>query len=202
MGDKRQETLTKYLGDMRAVVAHTQTALGRQRDEFKDRPEAVAVIGRIEGELGEQLDRLGAELSRLGGSPTGPVKEAVATAAGAVAGLYDKVRTEGVAKALRDDYVALSLCYVAWSMLHTTAAALTEPGVTRIAEQGMHECSRAVMTLDAIVPFEVVNELRDSGMRLEEGAAETTRSVSTDGWESQRGRALSEAGTPLAATSI
>jgi hypothetical protein len=202
MGDKRQETLTKYLGDMRAVVGHTRAALERQREEFKDRPEAVQVIGRIEGELAEQLDRLGTELERLGGSPTAPVKEAVATAAGAVAGLYDKMRTEGTAKALRDDYVALSLCYVAWSMLHTTAATLTEPGVTRIAEQGMRECSRAIMTVDALIPFEVVNELRDSGIRLEEGAAETTRKVSTDGWESERARALSESGTPTTTTRV
>lgn len=195
MGDKRSETLTKYMGDMRAVVAHTKTAMGRQREEFKDRPEAVQAIGRIEEELGEQLDRLASELERLGGSPTAPVKEAVTTAAGVVAGLYDKLRTEGASKALRDDYVAMSLCYIAWSMLHTTAAALSEPGVTQIAERGMHECSRAVMTLDALVPFEVVTELRDSGMRLEEGAAETTRRVSNDGWEKERGRAVSEAAT-------
>jgi hypothetical protein len=44
MDDKRKETLTKYIGDMRAVVTHTKTALSRQREEFKDRPPPVRIL--------------------------------------------------------------------------------------------------------------------------------------------------------------
>jgi len=192
--EKRKQILTKYMGDMRAVVTHTKTALGRQREEFGDRPEIVERIADMESELDEQLERMIPELERLGGSPTAPVKEAVANVAGAIAGAYDKVRSEAVSKALRDDLVAMSMCYISWSMLHTTAAALAEPAVAQISERGMHECARAVMTLDELIPGEVERDLRDSGIPLEEGAARWTATVSTEAWAREQARAKSDAG--------
>jgi len=188
MDEKSQETVTKYLGDMRAVVGHTKTAMSRQRDGYKDRPAVVSRIADIESELDEQIARIEERLNQLGGSPTAPLKDAVASFAVGVAGLYDKTGTEGVAKALRDDLVATSLCYVSWSMLHTTAGAFGDQDTAGIAEKGMHECARAVMTLDEMIPSEVERELQDSGTPLEQGASGRTERVSGEAWSSERVR--------------
>lgn len=84
MGDKKQETITKYLGDMKSVVSHVHTAMERQKDEFKDQPEVAQTIARIALSLKRQDESIDQRLTALGGSPTHPVKEAVADAAGAV----------------------------------------------------------------------------------------------------------------------
>ena len=106
MDEKRRETLTKYLGDMRAVVHHVEEAMEQQERELKDQPDVTALIGRTVTILRAQKEAIGTRLDSLGGSPTHPVKEGVAAVAGVIAGLYNKVRTEGAAKSLRDDHVA------------------------------------------------------------------------------------------------
>jgi ferritin-like metal-binding protein YciE len=192
MDDKSRQTVTKYLGDMKAVVGHTKSAMSRQRDGYKDHPAVVSRIADIESELDEQIARIEERLEQLGGSPTAPLKDVAASVAGGVAGLYDMARTEGVAKALRDDFVAMSLCYVSWSMLHTTAGAFGDLDTSRIAEQGVHECARAVLTLDGMIPSEVERELQDSGSPLEQGASGRTERMSGEAWSSERVRASAD----------
>ena len=86
MGDKKQETITKYLGDMKSVVSHVYTAMERQKDEFKDQADVSQAIARVALSLKRQDDQIGDRLTALGGSPTHPVKEVVSDAFGVVAG--------------------------------------------------------------------------------------------------------------------
>ncbi|MCA1683416.1 MAG: DUF892 family protein [Actinobacteria bacterium] len=164
MGDKRQDTITKYLGDMKAVVSHVHTAMERQKDEFKDKPDVSQAIGRIALSLKRQDDALGARLSALGGSPTHPVKEAVSDALGVFAGLYNKVRTEGAAKGLRDDHVALNLVYMSYTTLHTTAVALGDAETASLAKRSFSEVAKFVTEVDHLVPAVVFRELQDGDL--------------------------------------
>lgn len=184
MGDKRQETITKYLGDMKSVVSHVQTAMERQRDEFKDKPEVSQTMGRIAFGLQRQAESIEQRLKDLGGSPTHPVKEVVSDAAGIVAGLYNKVRTEGAAKGLRDDHVALNLVCISYSTLHTTAVALGDPETAALAERSMTEAAKFVTEIDALVPPTVFRELQDGdfGGALDSSAPGQTRSAYRQAW--------------------
>jgi hypothetical protein len=183
MGDARQETLTKYLGDMKSVVSHVRTAMERQKDELKDQPDVAQAIARIALTLGRQEEDLAARLATLGGSPTHPVKEAVSDAFGVIAGLYNKVRTEGGAKALRDDHVALNLVYLSYSMLHTTAVALSDPGTADLAGRALREIARAVVEVDRLVPPVVLRELSDGDRgTLDTAAPEATRALIAAAW--------------------
>ena len=183
MGDKRQETLTKYLGDMKSVVSHVQTAMERQRDDFKDKPEVSQTIGRIALGLRGQDESLGKRLEALGGSPTHPVKEVVSDALGVMAGLYNKVRTEGAAKGLRDDHVALNLVYVSYTTLHTTAIALGDVETASIAKRSMIETAKFVTEVDRLVPPTVFRELQDGDFgSLDSSAPEQTRSAYREAW--------------------
>lgn len=189
MGDSRQETLTKYLGDMKSVVSHVRTAMERQKDELKDQPDVAQTIARIALTLGRQEEDLAARLATLGGSPTHPVKEAVSDAFGLIAGLYNKVRTEGGAKALRDDHVALNLVYLSYSMLHTTAIALAEPGTAELAGRAIREIARSVSEVDRLVPAVVLRELADGDLgTLDATAPEATRALIGAAWP--RGEAV------------
>ena len=183
MGDKRQETITKYLGDMKSVVSHVHTAMERQKDEFKDKPEVSQAMGRIAFGLKRQDESLGKRLDALGGSPTHPVKEVVSDALGVMAGLYNKVRTEGAAKGLRDDHVALNLVCISYAMLHTTVVALGDAETASIAKRSLVECARFVSEIDALVPPTVFEELQDGDFgSLDSAAPEQTRAAYREAW--------------------
>ena len=183
MGDKKQETITKYLGDMKSVVSHVHTAMERQKDEFKDKPDVAQTMARIALSLKRQDDALGARLEALGGSPTHPVKEVVSDALGIVAGLYNKVRTEGAAKGLRDDHVALNLVYMSYVTLHTTAVALADSETAGLAKRSLVEVAKFVTDIDHLVPPTVLNELQDDDLgQLDASAPQQTLSAISDAW--------------------
>lgn len=183
MGDKKQETITKYLGDMKSVVSHVFTAMERQKDEFKDQADVSQTIARVALSLKRQDEEIGGRLTALGGSPTHPVKEAVSDAFGVAAGLYNKVRTEGASKALRDDHVALNLVFVSYTMLHTTAVAMGDTQTAELAKRSFIECSKFVTELDQLIPAVVLRELEDGEFGpLDIGAPEQTRSAMGRGW--------------------
>lgn len=198
MGDKRQETITKYLGDMKSVVSHVMTAMERQRDDFKDQPDVSQAIGRIALGLKGQDDVLAQRLTALGGSPTHPVKEAVSDALGIVAGLYNKVRTEGAAKGLRDDHVALNLVSVSYTALHTTAIALGDSATAALAKRSLIETAKFVGDVDRLIPTIVFRELQDGDLGALDGAApEQTRAAYREAW-TQPALAREDAETPIA----
>jgi len=183
MGDKRQETITKYLGDMKSVVSHVHTALERQKEDFKDKPDVAQTIARIALSLKRQDDALGARLEALGGSPTHPVKEVVSDALGVVAGLYNKVRTEGAAKGLRDDHVALNLVYMSYTTLHTTAVALGDGETASLAKRSLVEVAKFVTDIDHLVPPTVLTELQDGDLgQLDGSAPQQTLSAIGEAW--------------------
>ena len=183
MGDKKQETITKYLGDMKSLVSHVHTAMERQKDEFKDKPDVAQSIARIALSLKRQDEAIGTRLGALGGSPTHPVKEVVSDALGIAAGLYNKVRTEGAAKGLRDDHTALNLVYLSYTMLHTTATALGDTETASLAKRSFIECAKFVTEIDRLVPTTVFRELQDGDFPgLDATAPEVTRSAILDAW--------------------
>jgi len=183
MGDKKQETITKYLGDMKSVVSHVYEAMERQKDEFKDQPDVSQTIARIALGLKRQGDDIESRQKSLGGSPTQPVKEAVAGAVGVFAGLYNKVRTEGAAKGLRDDHVALNLVLVSYSTLHTTAVAFGDTATAELAKRGLTECAKFAMDVQKIVPATVLHELEDGDFgTLDRSAPEQTMAAMRSAW--------------------
>ena len=183
MGDKKQETITKYLGDMKSVISHVYEAMERQKDEFKDQADVSQTIARIALGLKRQGDAIEARQTSLGGSPTQPVKEAVAGAVGVFAGLYNKVRTEGEAKGLRDDHVALNLVLVSYSTLHTTAVAFGDTATAQLAKTGLTESAKFAMDVQKLVPPTVLRELQDGDFgTLDASAPEQTMAAMRSAW--------------------
>ncbi len=184
MDEKRRETITKYLGDMRAAVHHVEEAMEGQEKDFKDQPDVAQLMQKTHRQLHAQKEALGARLEALGGSPTHPVKEGVAGIAGVIAGLYNKIRTEGASKGLRDDHVALNWTYVSYMTLVTTAVALGDRETAAIAENGMRECAKAAMEVQRLLPTVVVRELQDGKLgALDPAAVEEARNATNEAWE-------------------
>ncbi|MBC8120239.1 MAG: hypothetical protein H7Y22_00190 [Gemmatimonadaceae bacterium] len=162
---ERMDTLQQYVSDMLALERHIFEAVKRQTDDdhTKYLPEATRLIGKIEGMLGGHISETEQHLSSLGGDSGSPVKDAVAAVTGIAAGLIDKVRSNTVSKMLRDDYAALSLDAMGYTMLHTTGLALQHSPTADLALRHLYDLTPLIVEISEVIPLVVAKELLDDG---------------------------------------
>jgi hypothetical protein len=176
----RSGTLQKYVGDMLAVEKHILEAIERQleEDRVKRNTEAFRVVSSIRPVLQNHVSTLDDLVKREGAEGSSMTKEAITAAAGIVAGLYDKIRSDPVSKMLRDDYVALCMNIMANEMLHTTGLALRNQQVAEVALRHLKDVVPLVRELARVVPHVVVTELAAEAGGIDEVAAsEAERNV-------------------------
>lgn len=179
---QQNETITKYIGDMHALESHILQAIDKQDKLLQDHPSAKEKISTFRTTLEGHVDALQARLQALGGSPTHPVKEAVAAAAGIAAGLYDKVRNEEASKDLRDDYTAINHSVIAYIMLQTTALAFDDQETADLCKRHLKDNAKFVMDINNYMPELVLEELRQDGLNLQESALTDMRQTISDVW--------------------
>jgi ferritin-like metal-binding protein YciE len=169
MKDNREE-IRPYVADMAAVERHILEALERQHkdDTFKDYPQALGLIDRLAGLLKTHVENLETHLDSLpGGGVAAAVKETVTGVLGGLAGVYDKVRKDKVSRALRDDYTALSLAVISYTMLHSTALGLRQGTTAEIALRNLKELTPILIELSQIIPAVVLKELSFEGYDID-----------------------------------
>lgn len=169
MKDNREQ-IQPYVADMAAVEKHILEALERQRedDTIKDFPNALGLINRLTGLLKTHVENLETHLESLpGGGVAATVKETVAGVLGGLAGIYDKVRKDKVSRALRDNYTALSLATIGYTMLHSTALGLHQGTTAEISLRNLKELTPYIMELAEIIPTVVLKELSLEGYDID-----------------------------------
>lgn len=165
MKDSR-EILRPYLADMSAVITHIQEAVERQcnDDDFKKVPQVLNLVTQLDTVLRRQMQQLDSHLESFpGGGVSGAVKNTVTGVLGVFAGLYDKVRTETASRGLRDDYTALNLAAISYTMLHTSALTLGESTTADLALRNLRELTPLILQIVEVVPYAVVSELAKEG---------------------------------------
>src|SRR5688572_27583256 len=98
---ERMDLLQKYVSDMIAVEEHIGSAVKRQvNDENlgKHGSEVSRIINNVAQMTERHEKELTVHLESIGGDLSKGIKEVASAALGTVAGLYDKIRTEAVAK--------------------------------------------------------------------------------------------------------
>jgi hypothetical protein len=180
------DILRQYLSDMVALDEHINEALKRQieDDRTEQFSEARAVISSIKSIFDSHISGLKRQLETLGGEESGPIKEAVSAVTGIAAGLYDKVRHDPVSKMLRDDYTALSLTSIAYTMLHTTALAFRRPVIADLALGYLKDVSPLVIELSKVIPPVVVSDLADNDVTVDQSASAEAVRRTQEAWSS------------------
>ncbi len=197
MGDE-VHGLQTYVSDMLALERHVRMPFETQSkdDDFQNYTGAGDIVTRLLQLSDRHIAALGDSLSALGGHEASPVKSAVADFEGAVAGAIDKMRKTKVSKALRDDYTALALCTAGYTMLQTTALAMNDQSVADLATSHLTDYAQCIMSIGNALPAVVLQELRDTGLSVDESAAEPARQAVERAWRSgSRGVSTSETGT-------
>jgi hypothetical protein len=198
---ERTETLQKYVSDMMAVEEHIGSAVKRQaKDEHVNQrsTQASRIINNIAQTTERHEQVLKQHLSYLGGDAAKGIKEVATAALGTLAGIYDKVRTEPVSKMLRDDYTALNLATMGYTMLHTTGLALNDQATADLALRHLREYTSIVMEINQVIPSVVVAELRDDGGVINESVVQDAVANTQMAWQpsSNGSGAAAKASTP------
>ena len=186
-GENERHSIQTYVSDMLALERHIAQPLQRQLDlpDSKKYTGALAVISQIKGLTDSHVTALEQCLEQLGGHEASPVKSAWSSLLGVGAAAVDSMRKTKVSKNLRDDYTALNLASISYTMLYTTAVGLGDTLVGDLAQRHLADYARLVMQIVQIIPDVVLQELRDDGETVAVGAEETIRQATNEVWKSQ-----------------
>ena len=179
-----KKALTMYVNDMHALQNHILEVVEHQYADsrVKDDTTTYDLIGKIKSTVTRHVNELKGETDRLGGGAMDTAKAAVATALGAVAGLYDKVRKDPVSRMLRDDYTALNMASFSYTQLHTTALAFHDEPVAKLALGHLNDLTPLIIHLNEVVPHVAVKELQDEGP-IDTSVAPTAVSNTQHAWK-------------------
>ena len=158
----RTQILNQYVTDMKAVETHIHDAVARQLDtnETRKYPEAVRVLTALKTTLAahtQSLEQYNSDTD--GGGILEAAKEALGSALGVAAGLYDKIRTDTVSRMIRDSYTATSLAAISYHMLYTTALGLKEERLSTLALSNLKGLTPILVDLSKVVCTVVAAEL-------------------------------------------
>ncbi len=151
--------IVDWVGDITALISHIEEALDHQLTLSTDTPELKQTIQELHDSVRDQKRMAEQVQEQLGSTAGNPVVKAGSELLGKAAGLIDKVRKDSVAKALRDDYTALSHLTISYTMLHTTAMALKHDGAMQFAESGIRATAPLIMKITFAMPDAVVQDL-------------------------------------------
>ncbi|HEX9894786.1 MAG TPA: hypothetical protein VGA78_12730 [Gemmatimonadales bacterium] len=189
MARDAREAVNSYITDMLALEDDFEKALGAQVADFeKERPEVVSQLRRIHDLCEQHISNLKDLSERRGGGPAMGLAEAVKRAGSTLAGIgaaaITVMRTEKLPKNLRDDFTALNLGAIGYTMLYTTAMSLDEPTVADVAQRHLRDYAEAVMTLHNLIPGAVITFLQEEGLAADSEVLPTVHRTLDDIWRS------------------
>ena len=169
MSTKENKSLRKYTSDLLALESHFMNAVKKQKssDELKDE-NAIELIHELDKMSSEHVKSLERHVERLGGKMTSDIKTKIATFAGSVAGLIDGARSDAMSKMLRDDYTALSMITIGYTMLHTHALAEEDDLLAELTQKQLSDCTNMITEISKVVPLVVAEEVIDDPKRAKE----------------------------------
>jgi hypothetical protein len=169
MSTEEKRSLRNYTSDLHALETHFMNAIRKQKTSKKVMNENVIdLLHEADKMVSGHVEVLDSQLKRLGGSVKADIKTKLASFAGSVAGLIDEARSDSVSKMMRDDYVALSMITIGYTMLHTHALADEDGELAKVTMEHMSDCTGMITEISKIVPLTVAGELIDNKEHAEE----------------------------------
>jgi hypothetical protein len=160
---ERMNAIQKHVSEMLGVERHILRAVERQREEevVRRNERANSIIIETERKLRKHVDRLETFAERVDGKGLSTIKEAVSGFLGAVAGMYDKIRDHELSRILRDDYTALSLAAMSYTMLHTFSLAVKEEELASLALEHLKDITPILVEISQVLPEVLVAEIAE-----------------------------------------
>jgi ferritin-like metal-binding protein YciE len=185
--DEDRHTVATYLSDMLALEQHINAPIESQlnSNDHNQNPEAIRIIRTIKSVGESHIAALEAQLKAAGGSAAHGVKSAWSQLLGGGAAALNNVRKTKVSKSLRDDYTALGLAAISYTMLHATATGLGDTSTAALAKRHLDDITPIIVDISATIPAVVLQELQEDGANVSAGAASRTQAAAGEAWSGQ-----------------
>lgn len=179
-----RHTIATYLSDMLALERHIARPIDSQlaSKDHQEYTEATQLVQRIKTGTDSHIAALEARLEAVGGSANSPVKSAWSALLGGGAAAINQVRKTKVSKSLRDDYTALGLSTISYTMLHATAEGLGDTTTAALAKRALDEYAPIVIAISKAMPGIVLQELREDGENVNVSAASLSENETSKSW--------------------
>lgn len=184
-GDEKH-TIATYLSDLLALEKHMAAPITTQvnSDAHQDYPEAAHIFQQIKTATDSHIAALEARLEAVGGHPASGIKSAWSQLMGGGAAAINTARKTKVSKSLRDDYTALGLSSISYTMFHATALGLGDSASAQLAKRHLDDITPLIVAISEIIPVVVLAELKADGENVQISAAQLTQQASKDSWSS------------------
>lgn len=169
MSTEKNNNLQTYTSDLHALERHFMNAVKKQKtsDRVTDK-RAVDLLNNLDKTASAHVQKLSAELDQMGAEVKSTIKSKIATFAGSVAGMIDSVRDDALSKMLRDDYAALSMITIGYTMLHTHALSNENHELAEMSKNHLDDCTILITQISKVIPMVTAYEINSDTDRAEE----------------------------------
>lgn len=169
MSTETKQDLKKYTSDLHALERHFMNAIKKQKtsDRVTDK-RAVELLNNLDKVASSHVQKLSAELDQMGAEVKSSVKSKIASFVGSVAGMIDTVRDDALSKMLRDDYAALSMITIGYTMLHTHALSNENEKLANLSKKHLDDCTIMITKISKVIPVVTAYEINSDTNRADE----------------------------------
>ena len=186
--DNDRHAVTTYLSDMLALERHMAAPIESQlkSQDHQEYGEAVRIIQQIQTVTQAHISALETHLQAMGGHEASGIKSAWSSLLGGGAAAINQVRKSKVSKSLRDDYTALGLSAISYTMLNATALGLGDQATARLAKQHLDDITPIIVDISKTIPTVVLQELKDDGENVTISAADLSAQQTGESWSGSK----------------
>ncbi len=164
-----EKNMKTYISDLHALERHFMNAVKKQKTSDKSTDKrAVELLNNLDKMASSHVQKLAAELDQMGAEVKSTIKSKIASFTGSVAGMIDSVRDDALSKMLRDDYAALSMITIGYTMLHTHALSSDNQKLADISKKHLDDCTIMITEISKVVPVVTAHEINSDTNRAEE----------------------------------
>jgi len=169
MSTEKSKDIKTYTSDLHALERHLMNAVKKQKtsDKVTDK-RAVELLNNLDKMTSSHVQKLTAELDQMGAEVKSTIKSKIASFTGSVAGMIDTVRDDSLSKMLRDDYAALSMITIGYTMLHTHALSSENQELADISKNHLDDCTIMITKTSKVIPIVTAFEINSDTDRAEE----------------------------------
>ena len=187
-GTSDRHTIATCVSDMLALERHIARPIAAQRksSDSQNYANATAIVGRIETMTTEHITALERHLASIGGHEASALKSAWAVLLGEGAAAVDMLRKTNVSESLRDDYTALGLAAISYTILNATALGLGDSDTASLAKRHLDDLTPLIVEISKTMPTVVLEELRADGKDVRILAAQLSEMQTGESWSSAK----------------
>lgn len=178
MSNSQNKTLSTYTSDLHALERHFMNAVKKQKssDKVTDK-RAVELLNELDKMASSHVQKLESELDQMGEELKSAVKSKLASFMGSVVGMIDSARNDALSKMLRDDYAALSMITIGYTMLHTHAISVDNEKLAELSKSHLEDCTILITEISKVVPIVTSYEISSDTERAEEIGARALKNT-------------------------